>query len=310
MDDGKIIYDSNEIESIVSKIGDTINIVQNDIYPLINNGFSLLEDLDLFSNGLDKLKSKSDKVLYLNNILSTSIKEHDNDYCELDNKHLALFDTVMPSVSVDEYSGASVSIDDIILNKINDGKVILTEYVKEVIPSFSYDKKVEVLKSILSNDDNSLSILTNQDESDIMVYKLKNVLSNDYDIELNKLTKEEEKEIQESFFESIIDNDTNIFDEIESNSFLGGLQYYKQVAKKNGISTTDLIFDDENQELFMNTVNEIYSSDNIDVLTDDELNSVKNYIKETANKNSLTVTELLSSTSYSSVIKGGIYYED
>ena len=309
MNENKIVYNSDEMLSIVSKIGETVNVLQNEIYPLINSGFSLLEELDLFSTGLDRLKSKADNSIYINNKIITFLREHDNDYNDIDNKHSALFADVTDSISENTYSGSSVEIDDIVLTKINDGKLILTEYVKEVIPNFSYDKKLEVLKDILG-DDQSLSLLTDVTESDIMVYKLKELLNKEYSIELNKLSKEEEQEIQKSFFESIIDNDTNIFDELNNDSFLNGLQYYKQIASKNGISVADLIYNDDKKELFMSAVSDIYNNDEVDVLTDREMDSVKNYIKEISSSNSIGITELLSDSKYSSIIKGGIYYED
>ena len=304
-------YDSNEISSIVSSIGEYTSLVQNEIEISLNRHFQMLKELDLFDDGLDLLLSRADNVVYLNNKMVNFLNMHDNDFNDLENNNVNLFGKEEESTPSDEaYAGAVVNIDEIVLNKINDGKVILTEYVNEVIPSFSYDKKLEVLKSILNNNTSSLSILTDLDESDIMVYQLKNILSNKYSIQLNKLTKEEEKELQKSFFKSIIDNDTNIFDDIKTNTFLHGLSYYKQVAQKNGISEVDLIFDENNKDLFMNSINEIYNSDQIDVLTDDQLKSVKNYINEIASSNSITVKDLLSNSKYSSIIKGGIYNED
>ena len=304
-------YDSNEISSIVSSIGEYTSLVQNEIEISLNRHFQILKELDLFDDGLDLLLSRADNVVYLNNKMVNILNMHDNDFNDLENNNVNLFGKEEESTPSDEaYAGAVVNIDEIVLNKINDGKVILTEYVNEVIPSFSYDKKLEVLKSILNNNTSSLSILTDLDESDIMVYQLKNILSSKYSIQLNKLTKEEEKELQKSFFKSIIENDTNIFDDIKTNTFLHGLSYYKQVAQKNGISEVDLIFDENNKDLFMNSINEIYNSDQIDVLTDDQLKSVKNYINEIASSNSITVKDLLSNSKYSSIIKGGIYNED
>ena len=308
----RINYDSNEISNIVSKIGNYTNLIQSDVEYSINKDFNLLKELDLFSEGLDLLLSRSDNIIYLNNKLVNFLNTHDSDINDLENSNTALFNKEEIEVKEEEaYAGSIISIDEIVLNKINDGKVILTEYVNEVIPSFSYDMKLEVLKRILNNNDNSLSILTDKDESDILIYQLKNHLSEKYSINLNKLANEEEKELQKAFFESISDNDTNIFDELDTNTFLQGLSYYKQVAKKNGISEADLLFDDENKDLFMNTINDIYnSSDQIDVLTESEINSVKNYIDEIASANSIGVKELLSSSKYSSLLKGGINNED
>ena len=310
MNEKILIYESNEISNIVSKIVSNTTIIENDIKSSLNNDFFILQELDFFDTGLNSLKTYANKISNMNNNLISRINEHDSSMNELNNKHLALFNKDDVEIEKQEvYSGTVVEINDIVLNKVTDAKVILSEYINEVIPSFSYDKKIEVLKNILNND-TSLSIITDKEESDIMVYQLKNILNNNYSIELSKLTKDEEQDIQKSFFKSIIDNDTNIFDELEGNSFLNGLSFFKQVSEKNGIEVSDLIFDDENNELFMDSINEIYNSEKLDVLTEEEMNSVKNYIKETANKNNINVSDLLSDSKYSSVIKGGIYYED
>ena len=311
MDNDKILYDSVEISGIVSKIQE-VDSVQMDIKTSLIRDFSLLQDLELFNDGLVGIKSEIDNLSYLNSQLVTCLNKHNEDMENLETKHLGLFnDYQKEENTVEEVQPAEqVTIDEIVLNKKTDGKLILTEYVQEVIPIFSYDIKVETLKNILKDDSNSLSILTDKSQSDILIYELKNILNEKYSIELSKLTNEEENEIQKSFFESIIDNDTNIFDEIDGNSFLKGLSFFKQAAQKNGITTSDLIFDEENNDKFMESINEIYNSEDVDVLTDQELDSVKNYIKEIADTNNLEVSEMLSNNKYSSVIKGGIYNED
>ena len=124
------------------------------------------------------------------------------------------------------------------------------------------------------------------------------------------LSKEEEEELQKNFFESISDNDTNIFNDIGENTLLGGLSYYKQIAKKNDMSVSDLIFDKKNEELFLNTVKEVYESEELDVLTEKEINSLRNYIDNISKENGIPVKELLSNTKYSSIVKGGINYEN
>ena len=222
MNEKILIYESNEISNIVSKIVSNTTIIENDIKSSLNNNFFILQELDFFDTGLNSLKTYANKISNMNNNLISRINEHDSSMNELNNKHLALFNKDDVEIEKQEvYSGTVVEINDIVLNKVTDAKVILSEYINEVIPSFSYDKKIEVLKNILNND-TSLSIITDKEKSDIMVYQLKNILNNNYSIELSKLTKDEEQDIQKSFFKSIIDNDTNIFDELEGNSFLNG----------------------------------------------------------------------------------------
>ena len=312
MDNDKVLFDSLELTDIVSKIEDS-NSIQMDLKTSLNRDFYLLQELELFDEGLTSIKSQIENITFLNNQLITCLNKHNDDMEKLNTKHNSLFndyikeDSVAASVS---FTPQEVNIDEIVLSKKTDGKVILTEYVQEVIPSFSYDIKLEVLENILKGDSNSLSLLTDESQSDILIYQLKNILSEKYSIELSKLTNAEEKEIQKSFFESIIDNDTNIFDEVSGDSFLKGLSYFKQVAQKNGITTSDLIFDKENTDKFMETINEIYNSEDLDVLTDEEMESVKKYIKEISDTNNIEINELLKDNKYSSVIKGGIYNEN
>lgn len=310
MNENKIVYDSNEISSIVSNTKELINVVETDIKPQIDNDFQLLKELDFFTDGFDSIKTKLDKIILLNSEIVSSLNKHDEEMNSINNKHLSLFNGInQEETKTNSYSGESIVLDNINLKEITDGKTVLTTYISEVIPKFSYEEKVELLKNILKEED-SLSILTNTDESDIITYELKENIDSDYFIELSKLTKEEEKEIQKSFFNAISDNDTNIFDEMKKDSFLSGLSYLKQYAKKNDTTLSNLIFDDNKKELFMDAIKDIYNSDQIDVLTEEEVNSVKSYIDNISSKNNIEVNELLNNTKYTSILKGGINNEN
>ena len=310
MNENKIVYDSNEISSIVSNTKELINVVETDIKPQIDNDFQLLKELDFFNDGFDSINTKLDKIILLNSEIVSSLNKHDEEMNSINNKHLSLFNGMnQEETKTNSYSGESIVLDNINLKEITDGKTVLTTFINEVIPKFSYEEKVKLLKNILKEED-SLSILTNNDESDIITYELKENIDSDYFIELSKLTKEEEKEIQRSFFDAISDNDTNIFDEIKKDSFLSGLSYLKQYAKKNDTTLSNLIFDDNKKELFMDAIKDIYNSDQIDVLTEEEVNSVKSYIYNISSKNNIEVNELLNNTKYTSILKGGINNEN
>jgi len=308
--DSKIIYDSTEISNIVSKINENTSIIDENINNSLNNDFTLLQELGFFNEGLDSLKKVSSKVESLNNRLVFLLKDHDSNINELNKKHLALLDDIENEDKIDIIDDRYIEIEDIELNKIVDGKLILNEYVSNVLPNFSYEVKKEIIKDILNNDENSLSVLTDKNQSDILIYKLKELLNNKYSMELSKLSKEEEQEIQKMFFDAISDNDTNIFSETNENSFLHGLAYFKQVSKINDISVADLLFDENNNKLFLSSLNELYNCDEMDILTSEELISVKNYVNGIAEKNNISTLNLLQEEKYCSVLKGGIYYED
>ena len=311
MDGNKIVYDSDEISSILSKIGNCSSIIENDIMSSLTNDFSILQELDLFGEGLSKLNSKASQIISLNNRLTSKLNEHDSSMNELNKKHVDLFDNIDNySDESDIYSGEVVNIDEIALESAaTDGKKILSEYIESVIFKFSYDKKLVLLKKILNDGENSLNIITDSEQSEILIYQLKEVLKEDYSIDLGKLTKEEEKELQKAFFNSICDTNKNIFDDIEEDSVLKGLSYFKEVCSENNISVADLLYDDNNKELFVNTLKDIYNND-IESLTSNELLSIRSYIDNVAASNKVEVSKLFEGVGYSSALKGGIVYEN
>ena len=309
MDDKKIVYDSNEITNILSKIVNNTSIIENDVLSSINNDFNLLHELNLFSDGLNKLADNSKKIVSLNNRLSYILNDHDLNMNALNKKHIDLFNNFDDDFEKNNvYDSEIINIDEISVNKITDGKLILKEYVNDVLFSFNYDRKLEILNKILK--DNSLSIITDNEQSDILIYQLKDILKDKYSMEFSKLSKEEEIEIQRDFFKSISSNDKNIFNEIKEDSLLHGLSYFNEVSEKNNISVESLLFDEKNNELFVKALSDIYKDNQIDSLTVDESNSVKNYINNIATSNNIEVFELLKDEKYSSVLKGGIFYEN
>lgn len=310
MDDNKIVYDSNEISSIMSKIGNNSSIVESDIVNSLTNDFSMLQELDLFAEGLNKLSSKASQVISLNNRLLTRLSEHDSNMNELNKKHTDMFNNIDDYTDDSGvYSGEVVSIDEITLSSVPDGKLILSEYIGSVIFKFPYDKKLVLLKKILNDGKNSLDIITDSKQSDILIYQLKEVLKEDYSIDLGKLTTEEEKELQKAFFNSICDENKNIFDEIEQDSILKGMSYFKEVCSNNNISVTDLLYDDNNKDLFVNALKDIYNNQ-LESLTANETLSVRSYIDNVASSNKIEVSKLLEGSEYSSILKGGIHYEN
>ena len=309
MDDKKIVYDSNEISNIISKIGNNTSIIEVDIISSLDNDFSILRELDFFNEGLDKISSNARNIISLNNKIVYSLNSHDSNMNDLNNKHLSLFsnfDTV--SEEDNPYDGVVINIDEIKLKKITDGKIVLKEYINSVVFKFDYDRKLVLLKRIINN--NSLGILTDKEQADALIYQLKNVLKEDYSMnELSKLSKEEEFEIQKDFFKAISSDDKNIFDEIKENSLLHGLSYFKEVCKNNNISIEDLIYDDKNNELFIDSLSNLYKESEINNITSDEITSVKEYIKDISKTTNISPENLLN-VKYSSVLKGGIFYED
>lgn len=298
-----MIYDSSEIMELENKIKESINIL-DDINLSLNRDFKILEELEY--DGLLSFKNNSNNLSNKQSNLISLLESHDKEMMDLEKEQLRIIDKYIGNnIEVNNYyNGEKVAIDKIVLNKTTP-KTILNNYVSEVIPTFSFEKKKEVLKNILNGEDGLTSILTDDAESDIFVYQLNNILKDKYDIKLDKLSKLDEIELQKVFLEKISDNDTNIFS--DTKSILSGLSYYKDVAKKNGITLSELIFDKD--DLFLESTRNIYENMDSELLTENEKNNFKEYIDELAKNNNILSLDLLNDNKYISLIKGGIYYE-
>lgn len=298
-----MIYDSDELLQIESRIKESLNVI-SDIKASIDNDFKIFDDLEY--DGLTTIRNNTNSLDEIHNKLCTIIDNHIKEMDNVEKEQLNIIDKyIEDNVSINNYySGEKITIDSIVLDKTNPSE-ILNNYVKEVIPTLSYDMKKETLNNILNGEETLTSILINEDESDIFVYQLNNILKDKYDIKIDKLSKEDETMIQRLFLDNISNNDTNIFE--NSKSILSGLSYYKYVAKKNDMSLSDLIFD--NDELLLESTKELYENIGTDLLTDDEINNFREYIDNVSKNNNISSLDLLSDSKYISLIKGGISYE-
>ena len=298
-----MIYDSDELLQIESRIKESLNVI-SDIKASIDNDFKIFDDLEY--DGLTTIRNNTNSLDEIHNKLCTIIDNHIKEMDNVEKEQLNIIDKyIEDNVSINNYySGEKITIDSIVLDKTNPSE-ILNNYVKEVIPTLSYDMKKETLNNILNGEETLTSILINEDESDIFVYQLNNILKDKYDIKIDKLSKEDETMIQRLFLDNINNNDTNIFE--NSKSILSGLSYYKYVAKKNDMSLSDLIFD--NDELLLESTKELYENIGTDLLTDDEINNFREYIDNVSKNNNISSLDLLSDSKYISLIKGGISYE-
>ena len=283
-----------------------------------NNKNNYFKDVFEVSKSLSTKMFINYRIWTLNNLVfdkeSTNIVNKIIEYYNLSNnfienlkknKNLKINTNTYVSIN-NYYSGEKITLDSIVLDKtLSSESEVLNNYIKEIIPTLSYDMKKEVLNNILNGEDTLTSILINEDESDIFVYQLNNILKDKYDIKLDKLSKEDETMLQKLFLDNISDNDTNIFE--NSKSILSGLSYYKHVAKKNNISLSDLMFD--NDELLLESTKELYENIGTDLLTDTEINNFREYIDNISKSNNISSLDLLSNSKYISLIKGGISYE-
>lgn len=300
-----MIYDSDELLQIESRIKESLNAIL-DIKSSIDNDFKIFDDLEY--DGLTTIRNNTNSLDEIHNKLYTIIDNHIKEMDNVEKEQLGIIDKyIEDDVSINNYySGEKITLDSIVLDKtLSSESEVLNNYIKEIIPTLSYDMKKEVLNNILNGEDTLTSILINEDESDIFVYQLNNILKDKYDIKIDKLSKEDETMLQKLFLDNISDNDTNIFE--NSKSILSGLSYYKHVAKKNNISLSDLMFD--NDELLLESTKELYENIGTDLLTDTEINNFREYIDNISKSNNISSLDLLSNSKYISLIKGGISYE-
>ncbi len=298
----RIVYKSQEIYDTIDILNNLISILQNDIQGILNY-FSILKELDLFSDGLDSLKKETDILIERRNNLANIIKNHDDDLINFENLQkdfILKYDSNSLNSLNNGYTGDKVVIDSIDVFDVIKGKKIKTSELKEIVFEFNYDKKLEILKQLFSNSVSLENLLTDSDKANILAYDLKKILHDDTAV-ISDVSTQDEKDLQKNFLNSVVE-DSQLFKDIDNKSFLRGSSYLGTVAKKNKITVGDLVIDDKNSDLFVSSLKELYADD---LIPNDDLENVRGYLDNIAKINNITIGELLSSNKYLSSIKGG-----
>lgn len=303
----EIKYNSEELQEAQSIIQESERILQSDILTHFDYDFEVLKELDLFSEGLNKLKDQGETLIKNHDTFFSSLKEHDSDLTSFEDLQASQVSSYIDGErSSSKYSGGSKkSHKKIKTDETIEGTEIKDSDLKELLDNMSYEDKQVFLKSVLGDNPEAITaLLTNEDNSSVLTYLLKKVL-NDNGAEIGEVPTEYEKEIQKQLLESILTTDTQETYNFGTDTFLQGLPYLTQIAKQNNIDVSTMILDDKYNGILREAIKDIYDG-NVDTnLTEEQINGVKSYIDSISQTSNIPVDTLLSVDNFMYIVKGG-----
>lgn len=303
----QIVYSEEELELAKTNLNDSINILKNDIESSLNNDFSVLEELDLFSNGLAKLKRQTSSLGENHTSLVNKLTRHASSIREDEDARLQAIDDMRGrgKTPSNNYAGGSVSGRSEEGYEKENGKAVTNSYLKEIIPELSAESKLQMLKNILVYKSSVTALLGNEAKANMLIYYLKRMLKDEGALQ-SSLALDEEKELQKIIIESIAKEDKNLFAEIDEASYFAGLSFYKEVALKNNINVSDLLMNKEHEKLLMQSFHDIYFNSTAFDINEQETMKVKEFFDLVAKKHNMEVEKLLSDVNNMKLIKEGI----
>ena len=302
----EITYDQDEICEIESLVESLEKLFDDDIKKDLSNDFTSLFDIGF--TGLSKLKEQTNTLATNHNTLGTELKKHDNNMTSLENAIDVKIKSMIDTSLIEDTNNTSAArvLNEIEFAKVNKGQKVSIETLTTSVHEFSYNSKVTLLKNILKYDNGSVtSLLTDPDKANILVYEIRQMF-NDKESEMSTEATEEEKQFQTELLNSLAEEKENVFKDVDEETFLRGLPYYKKIADLNGMKVSELVIDKKNEKLLTDCIKYVYEHTFVNGLLQQDLSAFKGYVKGVSSKNNITPGILLSSKTGASLIKGGI----
>ncbi len=301
----EITYNSDEIHELETTLENQEKILGDNMKQSLASNFDSLTAIGF--GGINKLQSQTDSLITSHSSFIKELKEHDENKIELENAINTAIKAKLDNNEYEEANDASQTheLNDVVLQEVNEGQEINTEMLTEAVKEFSYTAKAAMLQNILNLDVGSLtSLLTDTNKSNILVYEIRQML-NDETTDLSRAATKGEKEVQKEFIRSLAKETSNIFKEVDENTFLRGIPYYKKISELNGINIEDLLLDDKNKKLLTDCVKFVCEHNAVNGIDDSDIAAVKAYVNEVANKHKLSTRELLTSSN-AQLLKEGV----
>ena len=311
----EIVYASQEVQNAISILKEAHTTMSSSIANSINSDFSVLTDLDLFSSGLSKIKDQVTSLAQIYETLIAKLQTHDTTMEQTEESMNQEVGGYIDSSSGggggygggggsgSHGSGHATETEKPTTEDETDGKQISDQQLKEILKEFDFTNLKVALQNILNANGNLTAMLSDNYNANVLIYMLKKMLGGEVD--LSKMTTTDETLIQKQLLEQIASQDENVFASLDESTYLAALPYLKKVANENNVKFSELILESKNEPILLKALEDVYNG-NANSLKESEVNSVRSYIDKVASQASVSADTLLSSTSYMSVIKGGV----
>ncbi len=305
--DGSVNYSSEVVDESKSLVNGTKSQLESVSSSF--GGLNAITSCGLFSSGFEKIKSQTKSVTNAFQTIIDTLSNHDRDMettnslvIDLVNKYCDTHGGTYRAEQRDKRTeGTIINSDSIETKEVEEGKEISSDEIVDYIVKMDYSTTLKTLNNISKKGGDLEVLLTDKYSANICSYNLKNILGEEAD--LGKVVTSNDTLIQEKLLEKFVSLDEDTIAQIDQNTILRGIPYFKSIAKDNNISVCDLIQNDDNEKLLLKSLKDIYSGETS--LSESNISSVKKYLDEVAKKNGISTKTLLSSTNYMSLIKGG-----
>ena len=295
---GKVIINSDVINEITETLEKISSLLANDVIGRLPGNFAALQELDLYSKGIDKIQKQSTDLKTKTDSLKADIESHVEGVYETEDSLSKDLDAGrLPSGSGGYQSNGPVDnhdADDTTDDETEKGKKIHTEIIT----------KVKTLDK--SNIENFVELL-NQNKGEVelrdLIFDYKH--SNEFYKKLSKilgvdigdgsfLTDELVKEVKKECIQKLFDIEV-IPSKLENTSILVAKDYLKLVADKNNVSAGDLFSDDRYKELLQNSLQNLYEGTNVSGfdISDSTVNSFRTYVDGIASDKNMDASAVL-----------------
>ena len=260
--------------------------------------FSVLADLDLYSNGISTIISQTNLVIDSHKTLISQITQHLEGYASKETQLSSLLESGLGNYqsSSGSYSGDDIVSDDIMIDDVDSGKKIDASYLLENIPKLTDDEKRTMLYLLNVNkpeDTTLVSLLLDTSSSEKLYTTLKKIFKDTFQDSTN-LTLEDYQKVQKILLDSICSGDI-LTQNLKTDSILSAKEYLLKISSENNINISDLLLENEYTKILQTALLNLYDGNEIGKyeLSNDMINNFREYIDNLATYNNTTSEHLL-----------------
>jgi hypothetical protein len=309
----KINITTDDITNAISILDSSLNIIESSLSSSISSDFVVLSDLDLFSDGLSKLKAQIDSLKQSNENLMTKISTHAVEIMKLEENIVSTIQNELVRSSAGSGGGGSYysDIDEVGVSEVGDNNNIANVSNAQLFDNIGKlsISDIDSLLSFLNINKGEYSIndiLLSDVGSGILLCLLKKFYG-DNNVTIDTKVSEESFNIQKLLLEKLLVLDTGINGvSFKDNSILVAKDYFTSIAKENNIAVSELLLNEKHEKLLLDSINKLYLGKDIEKYNVDEktINSIKKFVDNVAEENGVTVDKVLSNTDYLGDLKG------
>lgn len=306
----KINISTDDVMSAISILDSSLNVIDSSMLQSISKDFGVLASLNLFSEGLEKLKKQLESLKQSNENLMTKITLHADEISELEDAIATQIQKELVAGDAGSGGGGNYYSDIAaieVANVTNNTNISNTQVLENINGVTELD--IESILSFLNINKGEYSIndiLLTDVGSGILLCLLKKFYG-DNNVNIDTNVSEETLNIQKVLLEKLLSSENGIESvEFKDNTIIIAKEYFNSIAKENNLTISELLLDEKNETLLLSSINKLYLGKDLTKynVKEETIKSVKEFVNKIAEDNGVTSEEVLSNTDYLGDLKG------